>query len=48
MMHVSCDKYQGELLDLDPDTSPSEMVYYTTRMLPPGEATYYYSVNGVQ
>jgi len=44
-IHMSCDGYQGELLERD--MGGDEVTYSTTRMLPPGEITYYYSVNGV-
>jgi hypothetical protein len=44
MLHVSCDKYQGELLDRD-SSGGDQLCYSTTRMLPPGTLTYYYSVN---
>lgn len=47
MLHLSCDKYQGELLDRD-TSDGSTLCYSTTRMLPPGPLTYYYSVNGEQ
>jgi hypothetical protein len=43
-LHLSCDKYSGELLIRD--TSSYEVTYSTIRMLPPGEQTYYYTVNG--
>lgn len=43
MLHTSCDDYQGELLVRE---NSYEMVYSTIRMLPPGEVTFYYSVNG--
>jgi hypothetical protein len=44
-LHLSCDKYQGELLERDLGGDDGEVTYSTTRMLPPGEITYYYSVN---
>ena len=44
VLHISSDKYQGELLLREASTF--EVRYSTYRMLPPGEATYYYSVNG--
>jgi hypothetical protein len=44
MLHMSFDRYEGELLVR---TNPSFETHYTTvRMLPPGEVTYYYTVNG--
>jgi hypothetical protein len=46
MLHLSCDKFQGELLERDRGCDDDEVTYSTTRMLPPGEITYYYTVNG--
>ena len=43
-LHLSCDKYEGELLLREP--SSSEVKYSTTRMLPPGEVTYFFTING--
>lgn len=43
-LHISCDGYQGELLERD--TAAEEVTYSTCRMLPPGEVTYYYTING--
>ena len=44
MLHLSCDRYHGELLVRE---NPSfETQYCTVRMLPPGEVSYYYTVNG--
>jgi len=43
-LHISCDKYSGELLQREP--LPYEVVYETVRMLPPGEVTYYYTIDG--
>lgn len=45
-LHISSDQYQGELLERD-TTYIGEIVYSTTRMVPPGEATYYFSINGI-
>jgi len=46
-LHLSCEKYEGELLDRDLGGDDGDVTYSTTRMLPPGEITYYYSVSGV-
>jgi hypothetical protein len=37
-LHASCEGYQGEMLafDVDKTTADGELVYSTTRMLPPG------------
>lgn len=44
MLHLSCDKFQGELLLRE--SSSFEVIYSTMRMLPPGEVSYYFTVNG--
>ena len=55
-LHLSCDGYEGELLDLDKEKteaaneqagqkdSAPKQVFSTTRRLPPGPIKYYYSV----
>ena len=45
-LHLSCDKFNGELLLREASTY--DVIYSTFRMLPPGEVTYYYTVNGEQ
>lgn len=35
------------MLEKDPQSTNDLLIFTTTRMLPPGELTYYYSVNGV-
>jgi hypothetical protein len=44
MLHLSCETYSGELLEQS--GHGKDVIYETTRMLPPGEITYYYSING--
>lgn len=43
-LHISCDKYAGELL-MPEDEESGGTFYSTIRMVPPGEATFYYTVN---
>lgn len=44
MLHLSADNFEGELLLRE--NSSFEVIYSTMRMLPPGEISYYFTVNG--
>ena len=56
-LHLSSDDYKGELLVVDKpkeqeggakkkDDADSKQVFRTTRMLPPGDVFYYYTIDG--
>jgi len=44
-LHLSSDGYSGELLERDP-LETDGYVFITTRMVPPGEVTYYFTIGG--
>ena len=44
-LHLSVDNYKGEILYYD-EKSIDEQIFYTFRMLPPGEVSYYFSEDG--